>query len=75
MSSNQTPLKTPNAQPRVGIGVIVINDEGLILVGKRRGSHAQFYSIPGGAIELGESFEQAAEREVAEKEFLRRNFC
>ena len=68
MSSVQT---TSKAHPRVGIGVIILNEAGEILVGKRRGSHAPFYSIPGGALELGESFEHAAEREVAEETGLR----
>lgn len=55
------------SRPRVGLGVIVVNEEGKILVGKRRGSHAPHYSIPGGALELGESFEDGAKREVAEE--------
>lgn len=71
MSTKENPSSTFDPQPRVGIGVIIINDEGKILVGKRRGSHAPFYSIPGGALELGESFEHAAEREVAEETGLR----
>lgn len=55
------------SSPRVGLGVIIVNEEGKILVGKRRGSHAPYYSIPGGALELGESFEDGAKREVAEE--------
>lgn len=42
--------------PRIGIGVIILNKDGKILVGKRKGSHAQFYSIPGGHLEVGETF-------------------
>lgn len=53
--------------PRVGVGVIIQNEEGKILVGKRRGSHAPYYSIPGGSMELGETFEAAAIREVKEE--------
>ncbi len=52
--------------PGVGVGVIIERD-GRVLVGKRRGSHAQTFSIPGGKMELGETFEQAALREVAEE--------
>lgn len=51
---------------RVGIGVI-IQKEDQILIGKRKGSHAPFYSIPGGHLELGESFEDAAIREIKEE--------
>ena len=54
-------------KPRVGLGVIVENDSGLILVGKRIGSHASYWSIPGGHLELGESFEAGAKRELKEE--------
>ena len=52
--------------PKVGVGVIIVKD-GKILVGKRTGSHAQFYSIPGGHVDVGEKFEDAAVREVLEE--------
>lgn len=54
-------------RPGVGVGVIVVNDKGHILVGKREGDHAPHYSIPGGHLELGETFEQAAIREIKEE--------
>lgn len=53
--------------PRVGVGVIIINNEGAVLIGKRKSSHAPFYSIPGGHLEMGETFEQAAIREIKEE--------
>lgn len=53
--------------PRVGIGVIIINKQAELLVGKRKGDHAPFFSIPGGHLELGETFEEAACREVLEE--------
>lgn len=53
--------------PILGVGIIIVNKEGNILVGKRIGGHAQKYSIPGGHLELGETFEQAAIREVKEE--------
>ena len=55
------------AQPRVGIGVILVNAEGQILQGRRKNSHAPYWSIPGGHLELGESFEACAIREVSEE--------
>ena len=55
------------SHPRVGLGVIVINKEGKVLVGLRQGSHAPYYSIPGGHLELGETFEDGARREVKEE--------
>ena len=54
-------------RPKVGVGVLIKNGEGKILVGKRKGSHSPFYSIPGGHLELGESFEEAAIKEVKEE--------
>lgn len=54
-------------RPGVGVGVIIANKRGEILVKKRQGSHAQKYSIPGGHVELGETFEQAAKKEIKEE--------
>ncbi len=54
-------------RPSVGVGVIIQNKEGKILIGKRKGSHAPYFSIPGGHLELGETFEQAAIREIYEE--------
>lgn len=39
--------------PRVGVGVILTNAQGQVLLGKRKGSHAPYWSIPGGHLELG----------------------
>ncbi len=41
--------------------------EGKILIGKREGSYALFYSIPGGHLEMGETFENGAIREIKEE--------
>jgi 8-oxo-dGTP diphosphatase len=54
-------------RPKIGIGVIIENEEKKILIGKRRGSHSPFYSIPGGHLELGETFEEAAKKEILEE--------
>jgi 8-oxo-dGTP diphosphatase len=53
--------------PKVGIGVIIQNKESLILVGKRQNILAPYYSIPGGKLESGESFEDCAIREIKEE--------
>lgn len=53
--------------PLTGIGVIIENKEGEILFEKRKGSHAPYYSIPGGKLEIGETFEDSAIREVFEE--------
>jgi len=53
--------------PRVGVGVFVWKDDKL-LMGQRLGSHgANTWSIPGGHLEHGESWAEAAKREVLEE--------
>lgn len=51
----------------VGVGVLVVRD-GRVLLGRRRGAHgAGTWSPPGGKLEWGETFEQAAQRELQEE--------
>lgn len=54
-------------QVRIGIGVFVMSG-GRFLMGRRRNAHgAGSWSLPGGHLEAGESFEDAARREVLEE--------
>ncbi|MCR4702878.1 MAG: NUDIX hydrolase [Saccharofermentans sp.] len=48
-----------------GAGVIVINEKGEILLEKRRDNG--YWDYPAGSMELGESFEECARREVFEE--------
>jgi 8-oxo-dGTP diphosphatase len=53
--------------PSVGIAVVVRRD-GRFLMGLRRGAHGSgTWSLPGGHVEHGESFQEAAAREVLEE--------
>lgn len=54
-------------QVRVGLGVFVWKD-GKFIMGRRRGSHGHdTWSVPGGHLEFGETWEQGAKREVLEE--------
>ncbi len=54
-------------KPKVGVGVMIVED-GKVLLGKRKGSHgAGEYSFPGGHLEHMESFEDCARRETKEE--------
>lgn len=58
-------------RPFIGIGVLLINNENQILLGKRKNSHGDSYwAPPGGHLEFGESFEDCAVREVLEETAL-----
>ncbi|MBP6901488.1 MAG: NUDIX domain-containing protein [Burkholderiaceae bacterium] len=59
------PAPAPN--PAVGIGILVLR-HGRVLLGRRLGAHgAGQWAAPGGKLEFGESFEDCAERELAEE--------
>lgn len=51
----------------VGVGVIITNTQGQILVGKRNSQHAPYWSIFGGHVDPGETFEDCAIREIKEE--------
>lgn len=54
-------------QPRVAVGVVIVKNSTVLLV--RRGNEPSkgLWSVPGGLIELGETVEEAAQREVKEE--------
>lgn len=54
-----------NTRVRVGVGVIVLDSRGWILLEKR--SDCGMWGLPGGRIEPGESVTEAAVREVKEE--------
>ncbi|KAJ9644022.1 hypothetical protein H2201_006645 [Coniosporium apollinis] len=55
-------------EPRVGVGVFVMNREGKFIIGKRKGSHGSgTWALPGGHLDFGESLEACAAREVLEE--------
>lgn len=54
-------------EARVGVGALVIRDGKVLLVRRGRAPGKGFWAIPGGAVEIGETLQAAAEREVLEE--------
>ena len=52
---------------RIGVGVILLNHENKIFVGKRIDNPENFWQMPQGGIDQNENFLQAAKRELEEE--------
>jgi len=57
--------------PRVAVGAIVLKDRAVLLVKRGKAPSNGKWAIPGGSVELGESLQQAAEREIFEETNIR----
>lgn len=55
------------ARPVVGVGAVVIIDDKVVLVKRRFDPLAGQWSLPGGALELGETLEAGVAREILEE--------
>jgi ADP-ribose pyrophosphatase len=54
--------------PQIGVGAVVFNDKGEVLLVKRRNEPAKnMWTIPGGRLKAGETLKQTAEREIFEE--------
>jgi ADP-ribose pyrophosphatase YjhB (NUDIX family) len=63
-----SPSMTEAERPKIGVGVIIHDNAGNIVMGERAGSHgAGTLQCPGGHLEYGESFAETAAREVLEE--------
>lgn len=54
-------------QPVVGVGAVILTDEGVVLVKRGHEPLAGQWSLPGGALELGETLEAGVAREIREE--------
>lgn len=57
--------------PRVAVGAVVIHQGRVLMVRRAQSPSRGRWSVPGGVVELGESLQQAAEREVFEETGIR----
>ena len=53
--------------PRVAVGAIVLKSSRVLLVKRGHPPNEGLWAIPGGRVELGETLQQAAEREILEE--------
>jgi mutator protein MutT len=59
--------RTYPSRPIVGVGAVVLDGERVLLVRRGREPLKGLWSIPGGAVEVGETREEALSREVREE--------
>ena len=52
---------------RIGVGIIVLNHENKVFVGKRIDNSENFWQMPQGGVDQNENFLQAAKRELEEE--------
>ncbi|MBN1221682.1 MAG: NUDIX hydrolase [Candidatus Aminicenantes bacterium] len=56
-----------HTHPQVAVGAVVFREGKILLVKRMNDPHKDKWSIPGGSVNLGETLQEAAEREVREE--------
>ncbi len=59
--------KTYPVAPRIAVGAVVIRDDKVLLVRRRDPPNEGQWAIPGGSVRLGETLQEAAERDLREE--------
>ena len=54
-------------KPRVAVGAVVFNNNRVLLVRRGQPPSEDLWAIPGGSVEIGETLQGAAEREILEE--------
>ena len=61
-------MTTEKQRPKIGVGILIQNNKGEVLLGLRQGAHGEGeWSFPGGHLEFGETIFETAKREVKEE--------
>ena len=60
-------MNTQKLPMRVGVGVIVLNNENKVFVGKRKDNPVDRWQMPQGGVDIGESYLSAMKRELYEE--------
>jgi len=71
MSDQQSPTGRYPQAPSVAVGAIVFKEDRVLLVRRGKAPALGQWAIPGGSVTLGESLQEAAEREIFEETGIR----
>ena len=64
-------MKKINLPMRIGVGVIILNNENKVFVGKRRDNPIDKWQMPQGGLDKGEDYISAMKREIYEETSIR----
>ena len=68
MKNRQSKLKNDYPdKPRVAVGAVVFSNDRVLLVRRGQPPSEDLWAIPGGSVEIGETLQEAAEREILEE--------